>query len=1169
VIRMSTFEVLPENSRLHAVRGLAWGLALSAWCAAPVMADDTEIFSGNLRSANPNVLLVIDTSGSMDDPADDERAPFDLNTTYSGSCTSGAVYWRMDEGTEPNCNRPGERDNFFEASALACDFAATRIQSGGFAIVNGLAQWDPDTQQWVRPDSDEKTNPVECEPDAGIHGPSAGDTRRWPANVTQWTNVQADRFDFSTQFTGRPYMLYSGNYLNWLRQPAAPPAQRPTRMDVVKGAASSLVQTVAGVNLGLMRYSANGNQGDGELAAEGGMVANPIQQLTPSSRQALVDDIEALDPSGFTPLSETLFEARQYFAGGNVQFGLNSRLWPGIQDGVDGSFPSVPESRTGNTYISPAVAECQQNFIIYLTDGLPTRDNSADDEIATLIGRQCVGDGAGRCLDDLAGYMSTVDQRPNAQLRGDQFVRTFTVGFGREVQGSQLLQDTATSGGGRFFEASDSVSLTSAFNNIVSQINAVGTTFVAPTVAVNSFNRTETLSDLYVAVFEPGSSYHWNGNIKKYGFADGQIVDATGDPAINDEGFFANGSRSEWSNRTDGPNVTLGGAANELPDPATRKLFTYLGSQANLADAANDILDGNGALTDTMLGLNQPGAPTRADLINWARGADVRDIDQDPATTVRNQMGDPLHGRPALVIYGGTAEEPQGVLFAPTNDGYLHAIDIRTGEELWAFIPRELLPRLPGLMANAGSRDKQYGLDAEVRAFKTDVNGNGIVDTTDKVYLFFGMGRGGNNYYALDVTSRSAPRHQWTLGPAELPGIGQTWAAPQLARISVSDRTQNSMKLALVLSGGYDTSQDDDQSAALYNTDNIGNRLYMVDAVSGNLLWMGGGPGVNDSDRNLPLDRMNNSIPAATRVIDLDGDGFADRMYAGDTGGRVWRFDILMDADAGAAGVQVPTADQLVTGGRFATLGVGDPEAQSGDANTRRFYNAPDVALIRRRGAQPFLSVSLGSGWRGHPLNRTVQEHFYSLRDYAPFTKFSQTDAETRDADPIVIGDLADITNAVTQQVREGAAGWRLELRLPGGFTGEKVLAESRTFDNVVFFPTYLPEQATGSCAPLGRNRAYAVSVDNGSPVVDVNDDNATTEIDRYTDLAQGGIAPEISFLFPRRQPGTGPGGPGQGDPNAPTTPREPPRCTVGLEVLDGLCANLGAPVRTYWRHQP
>ena len=59
---------------------------------------------------------------------------------------------------------------------------------------------------------------------------------------------------------------------------------------------------------------------------------------------------------------------------------------------------------------------------------------------------------------------------------------------------------------------------------------------------------------------------------------------------------------------------------------------------------------------------------------------------------------------------------------------------------------------------------------------------------------------------------------------------------------------------------------------------------------------------------------MTNSIPGDVRAVDLTGDGFADRMYAADIGGRVWRFDIRNGQDA----------SNLVKGGVFASLGVGD-----------------------------------------------------------------------------------------------------------------------------------------------------------------------------------------------------------------------------------------------------
>ena len=87
-----------------------------------------------------------------------------------------------------------------------------------------------------------------------------------------------------------------------------------------------------------------------------------------------------------------------------------------------------------------------------------------------------------------------------------------------------------------------------------------------------------------------------------------------------------------------------------------------------------------------MLGLGAAEAPGRDALINWVRGADIDDENADGSTTdARLAMGDPMNGRPATVIYGGTVANPDpndGVVYAVTNEGYLQAIDAADGHEL-------------------------------------------------------------------------------------------------------------------------------------------------------------------------------------------------------------------------------------------------------------------------------------------------------------------------------------------------------------------------------------------------------------------------------------------------------------------------------------------------------
>jgi len=172
-------------------------------------------------------------------------------------------------------------------------------------------------------------------------------------------------------------------------------------------------------------------------------------------------------------------------------------------------------------------------------------------------------------------------------------------------------------------------------------------------------------------------------------------------------------------------------------------------------------------------------------------------------TEARKDMGDPLHSRPSTVIYGGPADDPDITLYATTNDGYLQAVNAKTGAELWAFVPRLMLNRIEKLYDNDDVTSRVYGLDGAVKVVRLDRNGNGIIEPDgtdidgtdgieenekDKVFLYFGMRRGGSSYIGLDVTVRTAPKLLWVLGPSELPGVGETWSAPSVARVNV-DRT--------------------------------------------------------------------------------------------------------------------------------------------------------------------------------------------------------------------------------------------------------------------------------------------------------------------------------------------------------------------------------------------
>ncbi len=199
-----------------------------------------------------------------------------------------------------------------------------------------------------------------------------------------------------------------------------------------------------------MQFSNNTDGGCGTTGtSEGGMVLRAMGPIA-ANRANLVADIASLNADGCTPLSESMYEAYLYLSGSSVDYGINSRKSPTV------AHPSISSSRqpapNAGIYQSPLTISCQRNFIVLLTDGIPTADNSANAEIQALIGGTCAGAGDGRCLEEIAAYMYNNDIRPT--LLGTQNATTYTIGFGPEVSGSAALQNTAAGAGGVFYEAS-------------------------------------------------------------------------------------------------------------------------------------------------------------------------------------------------------------------------------------------------------------------------------------------------------------------------------------------------------------------------------------------------------------------------------------------------------------------------------------------------------------------------------------------------------------------------------------------------------------------------------------------------------------------------------------------------------------------------------------------
>jgi type IV pilus assembly protein PilY1 len=1093
---------------------------------APAIADDTELLvvdPGNTVATPPNIMFILDTSGSMGDPVETTR-PYDNTLTYTGSCAADKFYWTTLD-IEPSCVG-GTNTQFVNEAAFVCADATLRM-SGIGAYAGVMVQYRADatgSQRWQQLEIGNATGLVECQNDDSVHG--NGTTGDYYAqagtDLAPFTSDSSAALTWGSGDATQAYTIYDGNYLNWKETPVT--ASLP-KIDIMKAVTKNLMNAIEDVNVGVMRFT----------GSDGGRVLHAISPLN-TDRAAILAKINGLVDGGATPLAEALYESALYWRGLNADYG-NLQVEDPDMDGIFTPTGDIdPKAFVGQApgaYQSPSMPVCTRNFNVLLSDGVPVNDAGAQGKLGNLPdfgSTTCDGTGDGRCLDDIAAYLSTVDI--SASTTGPQVVTTHTIGFDIDLP---ILQEAAAESGGDYYKAEDAESLTTVLMRIIENIVDKGLSFTAPAVAVNTFNRTQNLNDLYVSTFLPDAKVHWPGNLKKYTISNGVIKDARGDDAVDtDSGFFKNTARSIWTptGTNDGTDVKLGGAANKLPLSDDRNVYTNNGSSSDLTAGINVLTPSNvDDFSDADFGLTgATGEPSREDVIRWARGQDILDDDVDGLTTdTRYVMGDPLHSQPAAVAYGSDPADPDVVVFTATNDGYFHAVDGDTGVELWSFIPKEFLPNLPELMLNGNSTYKQYGIDGDIVPVVADLDDNGIIDGDDFIYVIFGLRRGGSTYYALDVTDKDSPQLLWT---ASYPEFGQSWSKPVVARVDMDDSGLNDLKAVVIIGEGYDTVHD---TAALpSNADNAGAGISMLDLVTGERLWRAG-----RSDADLTLSTMTRAMPSQIRVIDFSGDGFIDRMYAMDVGGQLFRFDVFRN--------KAPA--DLVTGGVIARFG-GEGVASAGATNTRRFYSAPDVsiftdAVLNRR----FLAIGVGSGYRAHPLDTSAADAYYSLRDPGLFSKLDQ---DAYDAYDIALdGDMVDVSGQVNTVIGNDDRGWKFSVP-----AGQMVLSASATFDNSVFFIGYQPDvlsAATCQVAP-GNNYLYRVDVANGDPVANNLDTMTPGESNaaRTTSLQQGGIAPTPTFLFP-----------GAPDPCTGAACSPPPIGCVGVECFSTGFTNN--PVRTLW----
>jgi type IV pilus assembly protein PilY1 len=818
------------------------------------------------------------------------------------------------------------------------------------------------------------------------------------------------------------------------------------------------------------------------LKVQGALATTGAGQRT--VRTVLKEIVDGLDHNGHTPIVDTLYEAALYYAGQDVLYGAhrgwdrdstyqpnpnagssnpkvrrNTRVshpgsWGGGGTSIDqpgdcsdddlNHDDCIYERIKGNpTYKSPIESNCQSNFIILLTDGIANHNHS-EDAIRTYTGEATCAGGNGEqaCGHELVKYLHDEDQSPVA---GMQNVITYTIGFNFS---SKWLVEMAALGGGKFHEAKDADQLVREVTNIFTDILNRSTSFAAPTLSVNAFNKLFHRSDVYFSLFKPSASVRWEGNLKKYQLcpstgsdstlwpkdksgtpkacADlGEVLDAEADPAVvkdplnPDLGRIEDTAESFWGGVQDGSEIKVGGAGLEIPAPANRRVLTYTSTAAPsfsaLDNVTHTVASAGGGDQGILKGLSGTKADDREEIIDWMIGTDIdglEDVASLASAGRRFAFHDPLHSSAVAVTFGGTEDDPMIKLFVGTNDGGLRAVNATNGVEEWIFYPQATLARQKELRDNfAGTHI--YGLDGTPSVWMNDRNGNGIIeagsdldsngyieeDEGDFVRLIIGMRRGGRNVYAVDVTPGTPQSTAYTATAGQqtndIPPTYMWRIEGGAGNFSSLGQTWSKPQITKMRFGDGNTPSVAAKRSVMVMSggyDDFQDSVFGSGGNGNSIYFVNPYTGAMEFVISGTDHGISNQLIVPDMVYPIPSDlSMMDTNGDGST-------DRIYVGDTGGQLWRIDVEPDLTDGSSSIKPVVGKLASISNDIDPldrRKLFYPPDVVRVHD-GAIPGVAahdlVVLTTGNRSHPLDETVQDRIYAFRD---MYLYGMTDADS------------------------------------------------------------------------------------------------------------------------------------------------------------------------------
>ncbi|MBY0346419.1 MAG: hypothetical protein K2P98_06100, partial [Neisseriaceae bacterium] len=411
----------------------------------------------------------------------------------------------------------------------------------------------------------------------------------------------------------------------------------------------------------------------------------------------------------------------------------------------------------------------------------------------------------------------------------------------------------------------------------------------------------------------------------------------------------------------------------------------------------------------------------------------------------------------------------KGVVYAQTGEGMLHAFDEKTGEELWAYLPKAILKA-----TNASKRDPEHFIDDDIRPLMTGKIA--LVKVGDEMVLLGNTG-GLERYSELDkVTDSERIPVFYAITVEDASGAVST--TKPLVKWSNYGRC-NDNKNTSVPNCGFEPIVNDWKTAYLSNNGveeavaflptaqpNVGHTptsgtkhaLMVFSVATGESKILYTDKDVGTLGKMTDVDFIYKSTPLASDP----GSYPIKEVYAGDTNGYIWRVSLENTSFKDILQPQAPvngSTPAFTASFADPTLPISVLRVSPTEVNRGGVATAPQGRMI------VFGTGNPGTRQLDVPLPNTkgvnvMGAYFDATKPGTAPVSYSNLIPQTRKADPAkgLVSDNVDIVYSDT------VLGWTMNLLDPTDLTTndqEQVFASPFLFGESALFYTAIPKTST------------------------------------------------------------------------------------------------------------